>query len=136
MQIKIKGQTLLLLPEKAIYWEEEQTLIISDLHLGKVSYFRKEGIPVPSGGIDKNFNRLNHLLSHYDVRRIIFTGDLFHGKENKEWELFKSWRKDFPDIRMDIVMGNHDLLSASHYSGASVAVSNCDLRISPFTFCH
>lgn len=40
-RINIKDQNLLLLPEKALFWEEEKGLIISDVHLGKAGHFRK-----------------------------------------------------------------------------------------------
>ena len=57
MEIKIEGQTLKLFSEKAICWVEEKTLIISDLHLGKIAHFRKEGIAIPSTAIKNNFER-------------------------------------------------------------------------------
>jgi DNA ligase-associated metallophosphoesterase len=136
MQIRIKDQTLELLSHKAFYWKEEKTIVLSDLHLGKVSYFRKEGIPVPSAGIDKNFSRLDQLLNTYNVERMIFTGDLFHGKENEEWNLFRTWRRNHSSVQMDIAMGNHDELSPSHYKDIYISVSECDLVIPPFTFCH
>jgi hypothetical protein len=49
----------LLLTQRAIFWQETQTLLIGDLHLGKITHFRKEGIAVPPNAIDNNFKRLN-----------------------------------------------------------------------------
>ena len=40
------GQDLVLLPQKAIYWKQEKTLIAADVHMGKVGHFRKAGIAV------------------------------------------------------------------------------------------
>lgn len=136
IRIKIKNQNLRLLPQKAIYWEEEKALIISDLHLGKITFFRKEGVPVPSNGIEKNFNRLTQLMHEYEIERVIFTGDLFHGKENDEWKLFTEWRKEFSSVGMDIVMGNHDQVPRNNFRDLSIAVNDCSLVIPPFTFCH
>ena len=31
----------------AIFWKEKNTLLLADIHLGKVGHFRKSGIPVP-----------------------------------------------------------------------------------------
>jgi len=42
MQIQtltINNNTLELLPQKAIYWQEIKTLIVSDLHLGRLHIF-------------------------------------------------------------------------------------------------
>jgi DNA ligase-associated metallophosphoesterase len=136
IRIRVKGQNLQLLPQKAIYWEEEKALIISDLHLGKITYFRKEGVPVPANGVEKNFIRLSELMREYNVQRIIFTGDLFHGKENDEWNLFREWRKNHSSADMDIVMGNHDHVSRSSLENVAMVVNECELTIPPFTFCH
>ena len=40
-------QTLWLSAERAVFWEEEQSLILADLHFGKTGHFRKSGIGVP-----------------------------------------------------------------------------------------
>jgi DNA ligase-associated metallophosphoesterase len=136
MRVRIKGQNLQLLPQKAIYWEEEKTLIISDLHLGKITFYRREGVPVPANGVEKNFARLTQLMKEFRIDRIIFTGDLFHGKENSEWKIFSDWRKEHPSVEMQIVLGNHDQLTRSHYQNVSITVNDCELTIHPFTFCH
>ena len=92
MEIEIRGQHFQLLPQKAVYWREKNTLLISDLHLGKITHFRKEGIAVPSIAYHRNFSILDELIDTLHAERIIFLGDLFHHKRNKEWEVFESWR--------------------------------------------
>jgi metallophosphoesterase superfamily enzyme len=47
MQIEIRDNHFDLLIQKAIFWQEKQTLLIGDLHLGKITHFRKEGIAIP-----------------------------------------------------------------------------------------
>ena len=44
----IQNETLIFTNQKAIFWEREKTLIISDLHVGKSAHFRKSGIAVSS----------------------------------------------------------------------------------------
>src|SRR6187549_1973507 len=102
MEININGNTFILLPQKAIFWKQEKTLLIGDLHLGKVMHFRKEGIAVPSAAAETNFARLDELLSSNRTERIIFLGDLFHNQYNSEWERFKKWRSDNPSVEMII----------------------------------
>lgn len=35
-----QGQNWTLLPDRALFWKEQQTLILSDLHLGKAQDFQ------------------------------------------------------------------------------------------------
>jgi hypothetical protein len=42
-----QGQQIWLSPERCIYWEEQQTLVLSDMHIGKSAHFRKAGIAIP-----------------------------------------------------------------------------------------
>ena len=47
MQLSLNNSEFTLLPEKALYKEDERLLIIADVHLGKASHFRKEGVYMP-----------------------------------------------------------------------------------------
>ena len=44
----VQNEKLIFTNQRALFWEKNNSLIISDLHLGKTAYFRKNGIPVPS----------------------------------------------------------------------------------------
>ena len=37
--ITLQGEQLVLLPERAIFWPDRATLVISDLHIGKAAAF-------------------------------------------------------------------------------------------------
>ena len=45
--LQFKSQRLVLSPERCMFWEDQQTLILSDMHIGKTAHFRKAGIAVP-----------------------------------------------------------------------------------------
>ncbi len=96
-----------------MYWERTQTLICSDLHLGKTGHFRKEGIAVPQGVYREDLNRLFDAIQFYKPKTVLMVGDLFHSKANKEWDWFARWRLDFPMIQFLLVQGNHDRLPTS-----------------------
>jgi len=108
-------QELLLLPEKAVFFEKNRILLLSDLHLGKASHFRKAGIPVPVGVNNKNLDNLAHLLIRYKPLRVLFIGDLFHSHFNYEWESFGQLLAGFPETEFELVNGNHDILSDIQY---------------------
>ena len=84
-------------------------LLLSDLHLGKITHFRKHGSALPRAGIKQNFHRLTWLASTYQPETICFLGDLFHSRMNREWEDFVKWRNSFGK-RVVLVAGNHDII--------------------------
>jgi DNA ligase-associated metallophosphoesterase len=102
--------TFRLLPEKALFWENNRSLIVSDLHVGKIGHFRKSGIAVPTAGVVENLNKLSRLAERLNPEQLIFTGDLFHSDKNREWDAFFSWRSNLSALRMTLVRGNHDLI--------------------------
>jgi DNA ligase-associated metallophosphoesterase len=136
MELRIRNNTFLLLPQKAIYWKEQRTILVSDLHIGKISHFRKAGIPVPQEGFQNNFKRLDEIIKNNNPTNIIFVGDLFHSDVNHEWDHFCSWRKQYPAIRMDIVLGNHDRLPDNFCDHYQIDIYPKELVIGPFTFAH
>jgi uncharacterized protein len=136
MQIEIRGNHFTLLSQRAIFWEEKQTLLIGDLHLGKITHFRKEGIALPVVAAENNFKRLNEIVQSTGATRIIFLGDLFHAEYNAEWEAFREWRAQHHSIEMLIVIGNHDILPVSLFLEADLEVHINDLEEGNFIFTH
>lgn len=136
MEIEIRENHFTLLPQKAVFWHETQTLLIGDLHLGKITHFRKEGIAIPNVAADNNFERLNEIVQNTGATRIIFLGDLFHSKYNSEWETFRAWRAQHFYIEMIIVIGNHDVLPVTMFLEADLEVHINDFQEGEFIFTH
>ena len=111
----IRGLELTILPERAVWIQELRTLLLSDLHLGKVNHFRRSGIPVPQKVNDSNTETLLQLLMQYGPDRTIFLGDLFHSHYNQEWEVLVQVVSAFPETTFDLVTGNHDILGPHQY---------------------
>lgn len=122
MQIELQGQIIELLPQKAFFFKEHGTLLISDLHLGKASHFRKSGIPVPNAVYDQNIENLVTLLQWKKPKVVFFLGDLFHSVYNREWRNFQNVIEQFPQIDFRLVLGNHDILDRKHYSSCGIQV--------------
>ena len=133
---RIKGQQLWLSPDRCIFWEEERSLIVSDLHFGKTGHFRKAGIAVPQSVYREDLLRLLCQIQYFQPRQLLVVGDLFHSRENKELALFSKWREDFPDLGIRLIEGNHDILHADWYKAAGIDVSREILRLGPFAFIH
>lgn len=130
------NQTLILLAEKAIFWQETGILLIADLHIGKVNHFRKSGIAVPQITTNTDYSILNRLLQQYAVHEVVFLGDLFHSKANQACEEFAEWLMQYPHIRFTLVKGNHDILPHSFYDSAAITLHPDTLIKPPFILSH
>lgn len=135
MDVEILEEKFVLYPQKAVFWKSQETLLLSDLHLGKINHFRKAGIPVPSRANDHNLELLIDLIQTCKPRRIICLGDLFHSHYNAEWEVFGEVVKHFSAITFDLVQGNHDIMSQYQYKRKGIAVHDT-LRIGNFLLTH
>ncbi|WP_411274751.1 ligase-associated DNA damage response endonuclease PdeM [Daejeonella sp.] len=135
LPFKFLNQTLLLLPEKAIFWAEESTLIIADIHLGKVGHFRKAGIGIPKQMEQDDLALISDLIHEYKPAKIIFLGDLFHSDMNNDWDWLVLWRSMFKAIDMILVLGNHDILNKKFYTDLNFDLHE-KLAIKPFLFSH
>jgi len=123
-------------PERCLFWEEKNTLIVADLHLGKTGHFRKSGIAVPQSIYKADLQRLIAQLYLYKAERLIIVGDLTHSSVNKELDLFIKWRKDFSLLHIELVKGNHDILEDEWYNEANINIYSWKLIEPPFIFLH
>lgn len=96
-------------------------LLISDVHLGKVSHFRKFGAAVPQEAIQKNFDLMDEVVAHFHPETIVFMGDLFHSSLNSEWDLFEKWTLTVSS-KMILIVGNHDIISQVKYEELNIVV--------------
>lgn len=136
VETNIFGEILHLHPWRAMYWQREKMLLISDLHLGKATHFRKSGIPVPQALGDVNWDKLASLLLEFQPERVLFLGDLFHSDLNVEWDEFCQLTTQFSRVQFELVPGNHDILFAQHYEKARLLLNPTISEIPPFLFSH
>lgn len=122
MKAVIAGEEFSLLPQKAMIWPRLETLLLADLHLGKVNHFRRYGIAVPSKANDHNLEIIVDLLRATRPRRVICLGDLFHSHYNTEWEVFGELVSHFRAISFELVLGNHDIMSERQYERKGIQI--------------
>ena len=65
------GQTLVFLPDKALWVEEQQLLLIADVHLGKADHLQAHGIAIPSDGERANLQRIEQLSQQWQPAELI-----------------------------------------------------------------
>ncbi|MBW1654327.1 ligase-associated DNA damage response endonuclease PdeM [Flavobacterium quisquiliarum] len=134
MNIQLKNENFILHSTGAVFWEKQKTVIISDVHLGKVTHFRKHGIAIPQNAVSENFRKITAVLDHFLPEKIIFLGDLFHSTKNAEWNLFEEWLSNHKQETY-LITGNHDIIDESHYKKIGVIVTEI-LEIDAFFFTH
>ncbi len=132
----LAGERVCLHPHAGLYWEAADTLILADLHLGKATHFRRHGMPVPQYVQDETLDKLTGLLLDYRPARLLILGDLFHSDYNEEWEDFADVILGFPDVRFELVLGNHDRLTRHQYEKYGIRVLEEPHVEGPFAFSH
>lgn len=132
----IKEQKLVLSAERCLYWEDQQSLILSDMHVGKAAHFRKAGIAIPQQVFQEDLLRLFQQIHFFSPKRIIVTGDLFHSESNLEHEWFSKWRRALAGIQLILVKGNHEILHNHLYEELGIEVVERELIAAPFRFAH
>lgn len=118
----------------AIFWKEKNTLLLADIHLGKVGHFRKSGIPVPRKVEGVFYDKISKLKNSLNFSQIIFLGDLFHSSLNNEWFLFENWVKKSV-LKIILIKGNHDIIPKLKFQQVGIKTYN-DLKIEKFLFTH
>lgn len=135
MKVEISGEVFELLFNKALYWPRLNTLLLADLHLGKINHFRKSGIPLPSKANDRNIEQLIDLINAVKPERVLCLGDLFHSYYNPEWEVFGEVVKYFRAVSFELVLGNHDIMSDLQYERKGIRLHH-ELVIGNFILTH
>ncbi|WP_017730823.1 ligase-associated DNA damage response endonuclease PdeM [Nafulsella turpanensis] len=130
------GQQLQLFPDKAIFWKEQKSLLLSDVHLGKAAHFRKAGIAVPGTIHRHDLERISNLIHQTGAERVLFLGDLFHSELNKEWWFFEEWLHTHQEVQFVLIKGNHDILPPAIYQQSRLKIAEEELILSPFILTH
>ncbi len=136
LQHIIQKNTFWLSPHRCVFWQEEEALIVSDLHFGKTGHFRKNGIAVPAQVYKEDMQRLVDQISYFKPKKVIVVGDFFHSESNKELDLFLKWRNDLYMIEFILIRGNHDILENNWYRKAGITVEEGMYAIRDFGFVH
>ncbi|MBZ4187840.1 ligase-associated DNA damage response endonuclease PdeM [Niabella beijingensis] len=136
IEIMCEGELLILSAARAIYWPAQRLLVLADLHLGKTGYFRAHGIPVSTGVVNDDLERLSGLIREFRPLQVLVAGDLFHHRYNSEVELFRDWRKEHETLSFLLVPGNHDRHMNSGHDSLGITMTRETHQVGPFRFIH
>lgn len=137
--VRLEGEELWLLADKAVYWPARRCLLIADAHFGKASAYRSLGQPVPQGTTSENLQRLDRLLSALPCAQVIFLGDFLHGPGSHAsgtLSALRAWRALIPDLPMTLIRGNHDKRAGDPPVDLRIEVVPEPLLMGPFALQH
>ena len=119
----------------ALYWPDENLLVVSDLHLEKGSSFARRGMLLPPYDTAATLGRLARLIAHYAPRCVIALGDSFHDGDGPA-RLSASDRATLAALQRGRgwiwIAGNHDPEPADGIGGTFAAT----LCVGALTFRH
>jgi DNA ligase-associated metallophosphoesterase len=137
--IEVAGETLVLLPEKALYWPRQKMLVVADIHFGKAASFRAMGVPVPRGTTSQNLAALDALMAIHDIGHIMFLGDFLHARAahaTATLAAMLAWRLRHPALKLTLVRGNHDRHAGDPAASLAIDMADEPHAMAPFAFCH
>ena len=137
--VNLAGEELWLLPEKALYWPAQETLMVADAHFGKAAAYRSLGQPVPHGTTASNIAVLDKLLASLPCRLLIFLGDFLHGPGSHAPGTLKAladWREKHQQLAITLIRGNHDKRAGDPPPTMNIRVVPEPLLLGPFAVQH
>jgi DNA ligase-associated metallophosphoesterase len=106
----IEGESVILRPDRSLFWPRRSTIVIADPHFGKAETFRAAGLPIP-GHPDETLLRLGRALDETVAERLIVLGDFWHARSGRDKQVLHrlaDWRAGRPFLQIELIRGNHD----------------------------
>jgi DNA ligase-associated metallophosphoesterase len=139
LPVTYAGESVWLLPERALWWPAGRVLFVADLHFGKAATYRALGQPVPAGTTRENLARLSALLIHYQPQQLVLLGDLLHAAQARTPSVLQglaAWRERFAALDCVLVRGNHDSRAGDPPATLGIRVVDEPFAVGPFAACH
>ncbi|MGH7124757.1 MAG: ligase-associated DNA damage response endonuclease PdeM [Stellaceae bacterium] len=135
--ISVSGHKMRPLAAGALYWEEEDTLLVADLHLEKGAAFAALGMLLPPYDTRTTLERLAKVIGAVEPARVVALGDSFHRSHSAERlapEDFKILLKLQQGREWYWICGNHDPHLPASIGGtvcATLTIRGVTLRHEP-----
>ncbi|QGZ37521.1 ligase-associated DNA damage response endonuclease PdeM [Stappia indica] len=107
----------------AMWWPDENTLVVADLHFEKGSSFARKGLMLPPYDTAATLEKLAEAIDAFQPTRVIALGDSFHDGEGSD-RLPASYRAMLTTLQLGRewiwVTGNHDPIAPVGLCGETV----------------
>jgi uncharacterized protein len=139
LEIELRGERVMLHPDRALIWPARRTVLIADPHFGKDDVFRRAGIALPSGTAHQDLERLTALVQSHACERLVVLGDFVHAATragDSFLDAFVVWRRAHSQLTVEVVAGNHDRRERAARWHGSLQWHVDPLLQPPFVFAH
>lgn len=139
LALTLAGESVLLLPEKALFWPAHGMLVVADIHFGKAASFRALGVPVPRGTTTENLEALDALVARHGAHQVMFLGDFLHARAahaTATQQVLQAWRSRHRGLALTLVRGNHDRHAGDPAAALGIELVDEPHTVGPFSFCH
>ncbi|MBL0890073.1 MAG: ligase-associated DNA damage response endonuclease PdeM [Gemmatimonadaceae bacterium] len=136
---EVAGSTVVMLPQRALWLPEHETVLVADLHWGKAAAFRAAHVPVPVGTTASDLARLSIVLESTRAQRLVVLGDLLHARSGRHadtLDVIAGWRARHAAVHMLLVRGNHDLHAGDPPPELDIACTSTPWRAGSFVGVH
>jgi DNA ligase-associated metallophosphoesterase len=137
--VDVAGETLVLLPERALWIPVHDVVVVADLHWGKAAAFRAAHVPVPTGTTASDLARLSKVLTDTGAKQLVILGDLLHAKAGRHAETLATiadWRAMHASVQVTLVRGNHDRHAGDPPASLDIRCQDDPWRAGPFVGVH
>lgn len=139
LSIVCSGETLLLHPQRVMYWPAGRTLFAADVHVGKEHVFSRSGIAIPAGISETILQDLFSLCDDSGAVSLVILGDFVHSTplSSESWlSALSAFLDERPQLNVSIVAGNHDTAQAQDMIDARIRWLPDADRLGPFVLQH
>lgn len=137
-EIRFADHQLIFSSLGALYWQEHELLVISDLHLEKGSYHAQRGSPLPLYDSLDTLQRLKRVINTFQPKKVLSLGDNIHD-DHAFTRMNKDTKKLLEYLTQEVdewiwIMGNHDRQVTPELNSSIHFYSH--LQLGAITFSH
>lgn len=112
--ISSQNQTWQTLPERILYWVEQNAICLADLHLDRAAHLRKNGFPLPDIAHEQDLLKLEKVCKSLNANKVYVLGDLFHSHTLGQFNPFRHVIEQSA-AEWILIKGNHDVFEDEVY---------------------
>jgi uncharacterized protein len=136
-EMSFGGAAFVAEPMGGLYWPDELTLLVADLHLEKCSTQARRGVLLPPYDSHVTLSRLSQLIARFRPKKVVALGDSFHDRHGPD-RLDASCCEQLNELQRGRdwlwLTGNHDPEIADRVGGSvasDATIAGLTLRHEP-----
>ena len=138
--LRLAGEEVRLLPERALFWPRTATLVVADLHWGKGADLSRRGHSDPRRLDQRRSDRAGRGPAPHRGDRLVVLGDLFHARAGRiatrTLAELAPVARPRAGLEIMLVRGNHDRHAGDPPDDLRINCVNAPAFVPPFVLRH